>query len=395
MKRNNVIAISIVVLVILFVIANSSHKVDWSPTYDENDTKPLDTKVFFDQMAFWFEGKSAKKIHTTFYEYDQYLRMQPVDSIKNYISISRSYNIDETSFESLMDYVAYGNEAFISANTFPYFLKDTLGFDTDFTPTTLQETPKTLFLKYTNDSLQYTSKVPSGLNFIKDTVTFKKLGYIKSEEGKELTNFVGIPFFDGIFYIHTTPEVFTNYQMLEADDATYVSTAISYLPKVPFLWDKAIKINPEFDQSPLRFIKSKESLRWAWNILLLTLVLFIIFKAKRKQRIIPIKEPLKNTTTEFVHTVSNLHYEAQDYDGIIKKKIIHFLEAVRSKYHLSTAKLDDNFVKRLALKSGNSVESVQRLVTLIIKMKSHTFRTKEPLTVLNKEIEEFYKKDKR
>lgn len=395
MKRTNIIAISVVAVMIIFTFANRSHKVDWTPTYDENDTKPLDTKVFFDQMQYWFEGKSAKKIHTTFYEYDQYLRMQPVDSVKNYVSISRHYDIDESSFEALLDYVAYGNDAFISANTFPYFIKDTLGFKVDYLPTPLNETPKTLFLEYTKDTIQYTSKVPNGFHFIKDTTSIKKLGYLKSEDGKELINFVGIPYFDGIFYIHTTPEIFTNYHMLEADDASYVSTVIAYLPKVSFLWDKAIKIDPEFDQSPLRFIKSKESLRWAWNILLLTLVLFIIFNAKRKQRIIPIKEPLKNTTTEFVHTVSNLHYEAQDYDGIIKKKIIHFLEAIRSTYHLSTDKLDENFVKRLALKSGNSIENVQRLVTLIIKMKSHTFKTKEPLTVLNKEIEEFYKKDKK
>lgn len=378
---------------IVLVVANRSHAVDWSPTFNEFETKPMDTKVFFDQLSFWFQGKSIKKIHTTFYEYDQYLRDQPVDSTKNYISISRTYDIDITSFEALLEYVAYGNDALISAHSFPYFVQDTLGFETAYENTSFKESENTLFLEFANDSLDYTSKLPLGKAYVKDTVSIKKLGYMMSDKGERRTNFVGIPYYDGIFYIHTTPEAFTNYQMLDAPDTGYLSTIVSYLPNVPFLLDKAVKIDPEFSQSKLRYITSKEPLKWSWYLLLLAIGLFIFFKAKRRQRIIPVRKPLTNTTTEFVHTVSNLHYEAADYDGIIKKKIIHFLEGIRSKYHLPTDRLDSDFVNKLALKSGNSVAQVQRLMTLILKMKSHTFQTKEPLATLNKEIEEFYKKD--
>lgn len=393
MSRKGIIVGCFVALMIVLAFVNRSHKVDWSPTFNEFETKPMDTKVFFDQLPFWFQGKSIKKIHTTFYEYDQYLRDQPVDSTKNYISISRTYDIDITSFEALLEYVAYGNDALISAHSFPYFVQDTLGFETAYEDTRIRESENTLFLEFTEDSLEYTSKLPLGNAYIKDTVSIKKLGFLMSDKGKKRTNFIGIPYYDGIFYIHTTPEAFTNYQMLEAPNTSYLSTLISYLPDVPFLLDKAVKIDPDFSQSKLRYITSKEPLKWSWYLLLLAIFLFIFFNAKRRQRIIPIIKPLTNTTTEFVHTVSNLHYEAADYDGIIKKKIIHFLEGIRSKYHLPTDRLDEGFIKKLALKSGNSVEQVQRLMTLILKMKSHTFQTKEPLATLNKEIEEFYKKD--
>lgn len=395
MSRKGIIVLSFVTLMIVLVVANRSHTVDWTPTFNEFETKPMDTKVFFDQLPFWFQGKSVKKIHTTFYEYDQYLRDQPVDSTKNYISISRSYDIDITSFEALLEYVAYGNDAFISAHSFPYFMKDTLGFKTAYEDTEINQIKNILYFEFAEDSLTYTSKIPYGTAYVKDTVDIKKLGYLVSDKGERRTNFVGIPYYDGIFYIHTTPEIFTNYQMLEAPDTAYLSTAISYLPQVPFLLDKAIKIDPEFSQSRLRYITSKESLKWSWYLLLLAIALFVLFNAKRRQRIIPIIEPLKNTTTEFVHTVSNLHFEAADYNGIIQKKIIHFLESIRSRYHLSTERLDTNFVKKLAAKSGNSVEQVQQLVTLILKMKSHIFMTKEPLITLNREIEKFNKKDKK
>jgi hypothetical protein len=395
MSKKGIIVFSFVLLMIVLVLFNRSHSVDWTPTFNDYETKPMDTKVFFDQVPFWFKEQSVKKIHTTFYEYDQYLRDQPIDSIKNYISISRDYDIDITSFDALLEYVAFGNDAFISAHSFPHFVKDTLNFETRYENTEIREAKHTLYLEYAKDSLAYTSKIPFGVAYIKDTLAVKKLGYLVADTGEELINFVGIPYYDGIFYIHTTPEVFTNYQMLEASDTRYLSAAISYLPQVPFLLDKAVKIDPEFSQSKLRYITSKESLRWGWYLLLLAIGLFVLFNAKRRQRIIPIIEPLKNTTTEFVHTVSNLHYEAADYNGIIQKKIIHFLEAIRSTYHLSTEKLDSNFVKKLALKSGNPLEHVQNLITLIIKMKSHKFATKEPLATLNTAIEKFYQKDKK
>ncbi len=395
MRSKNILAVSFVVLLLILAMANRSHKVNWSPTFNENDTKPFDTKVFYDQLPNWFQEKSVKKIYTTFYEYDQYLRGQPVDSVKNYISISDQYDIDYTSFEALLEYVSYGNEAFISANSFPGYVKDSLGFETSFEITELRETEHTMFLENVDDVLTFTSKLPSGLSYVKDSTAAKKLGHYISKEEKKRTNFVGIPYYDGIFYIHTTPEVFTNYQMLEAKEFGYLSTVISYLQKEPILWDTAIKINPELSQSPLRYITSKEPLRWAWYLLLISIGLFMLFNAKRRQRIIPVVEPLKNTTTEFVHTVSNLHFEAHDYNGVIQKRIIHFLEMIRSKYHLSTENLNEDFVNKLALKSGNSKVQIQQLVTMIIKMKSHTFMTSEPLVQLNKEIEKFYKKDKK
>jgi len=390
MNKNRLIVLYTMVLVVILVMINWSNNVDWSATFNENGTNPLDTKVFFDQLPVWFNGKSTKKIHTTFYEYDQYLRLQPIDSTKNYISISSNYNIDISSFNSLLEYVGYGNHAFISAHSFPYFMKDTLGFQTTYEPFQIKEPKRTLFLDYASDSLSYQAKIPLGAAYVRDTVSFKSLGYFMARDGEKKTNFIGIPYYDGIFYVHTAPEIFTNYQMLEATDTEYLNTVVSYLPNVPILLDKVVKMDADMEDSPLRFITSKTALKWSWYLLLLGLALFMIFHAKRRQRIVPITVPLKNTTTEFVHTVSNLHYEAEDYKGIIQKMIIHFLEHVRSNYHLPTENLNGQFAEKLAMKSGRPLKQTQELVKLISKMKSYNFKTKAPLIKLNKELEKFY-----
>ena len=59
---------------------------------------------------------------------------------------------------------------------------------------------------------------------------------------------------------------------------------------------------------------------------------------------------------------------------------------------MPTNKLDDDFIKKLALKSGKPIDDIRQLVTLVIKMKAHTFTTEAPLKNLNKQLENFYKK---
>ena len=392
MRRKNLIIIGAILLVFILLITNQSNVVDWSPTFNEKDTKPMDTKIMYEQLPFYFKGKSVKKVYTTFYEYDQHLRGQEKDTLKNYVSISGRYVIDDTSFNSLLQYVAYGNKAFISAYQYSKYVKDTLGLTVAYEPLEIKQKDVEVSLNFAKETLVYSPKIPFGTSYIVDsTNTHKKLGFFKGASKEKRTNFIGIPYGDGIFYIHTNPEVFTNYQMLQAKNTGYVSTVISYLPTLPILVDKAIKGNAEINTSPLRYVLSKEPLRWAWYLILVAVGLFMLFNAKRRQRIIPIKEPLKNTTTAFVQTVSNLHFEAQDYNGIIQKTIVHFLEHVRSTYHLSTEKLNADFVTKLAMRAGKPKEEIQQLVGLIIKMKSHSFSTKDPLIKLNTEIEKFYK----
>ena len=187
MNKKGIIVSCFILVVIVLLNLDNSNKVDWRPTFNENETNPLDTKVFYEQLSFWFKSKSNKKVHTTFYEYDQYLRMQPVDSVKNYVNVSDEYIIDRTSFESLLDYVGYGNEAFISSNSFPYFVKDTLGFDIEYELTSARAESKKLSLNFAKDTLRYTSKIPYGASFMKDSTEAKKLGYYTTdEEMKEL-----------------------------------------------------------------------------------------------------------------------------------------------------------------------------------------------------------------
>ena len=399
MNRKQIIIISVVIIAIILVVTNQDKKIDWAPTYNEEKTNPLDTKVFFEVLPQWFSAK-PKKIRKTFYEYSPNLEQK--DSIGdfnfNYVNISKSYNIDESSFNALLDFISLGNTALIASEGFPYFVRDTLGFETQPGVDDFAAKEINLELNFANESYTYTPKSGFSSTQIKDTLNIKALGYREvesKEEYIEQINFAGIPYGKGVFYIHTNPEIFTNYQMLKMDilDRNYLNTIMSYLPREsPIYFNKIDKNNYEISNSPLRYIMSKKPLKWAWYLLILGILLFMLFAGKRRQRIIPEIPKVKNTTTEFVHSVSNLHFEAKDFDGAIGKTITYFLEHVRSKYYLATNNLDERFIKQLALKTGKPKEQIEHLVTLLIRMKNRRNSTSEDLIKLNKELEKFYSK---
>jgi hypothetical protein len=114
----------------------------------------------------------------------------------------------------------------------------------------------------------------------------------------------------------------------------------------------------------------------------------MIFNAKRKQRVVPIIKPLTNTTVDFTKTIGNLYFQEGDHQNIIDKKIIYFLEKIRNEYLIETTTLDDNFIKKLQLKSGKKMEDIQNVVQLInYQKKSYHQSIEDDLIALNKAIE--------
>jgi len=135
---------------------------------------------------------------------------------------------------------------------------------------------------------------------------------------------------------------------------------------------------------------SKPALKSAWYLALFSLLLFMVFNAKRKQRIVRVIKPLENTTVAFTKTIGNLYYETKDHNNLIAKKITYFLEYIRRVHYLDTEHLDEKFSRQLALKSGKDKAQTQKLVDLIVYLNAKRECTEHDLLNLNKTIEDFY-----
>lgn len=377
---------------VVFVEVNRPKPINWNKTYSLKSKIPFGLYVF-DQEADYLFGERIKKINTTAYEffdpeYDWETHQYNIDGTFFYINL---YNaIDQQSIEEVMTFVSKGNTAFIASEMFPHSLLDSLKLDINYVHT-LQDSTKTYLVNPKFSDKKYNITVgDSEMYFEKiDTLNTVVLGYQEqSKLNKKQVNFVKAPYGSGTFYLHTQPTVFTNYHLLKNDNYTYTENILSYLPQNQNIyWFTKGQQGEVINHSPMRYIASQPPLRYAWYILLLTGLVFVIFNIKRKQRIVPIITPLQNTTVDFTKTIANLYYQERNHLTIMDKKITYFLEKTRTKYLIDTHDLDESFIKKLHLKSGKSQEDIERVVDLINQYRKQGSSSEQDLIDLNRAIE--------
>ena len=389
------IAILVLIFVLIFIASpNEPKPIDWRPTYSVNDKIPFGLYVFDKEINKILKSQNIQRISTvTPYEFLD-LQYNTDSLVLNYnikgtiINISEMDNIDEQSIKEIFYFVSHGNSAFLSMKEFPKYLADSLKIElkTDFQyadSTLAWMANKNVSSKkyYLKESLEtYFSKI--------DTSNTTVLGYQGNNQNKKRVNFIKVPHVNGYFYLHTQPVAFTNFNLLKKDNFQYTENVLSYIPKGDVFWYTKTQNNESISDSPLRYIMSQPALKWAWYLFLIGLLIFIIFNAKRKQRIVPILKPLPNLTLDFTKTIGNLYYQEGDHDNIIDKKIIYFLERIRNEYLIDTTKLDDEFIKKLHHKSGKEVSDITELVFLINEhRKSYHGSLEEDLIRINNAIE--------
>jgi len=385
--RNYLILLSVVVIVMaLTVFSSADRKVDWEQTYDANSKQPYGLYIFGEQLKHFF-SKRVDRISYTPYEY---LRRNQQKGECNYIFTTKG--IDEVSLKKVLSDVQAGSQALFLNNDDG--LMDTLKIKTNYqlmvSEVNLQLNStsynKPIYLRPERDYIRvnYFTRL--------DKERDKALGYAFSSDGKKerrKINFVEVPYGKGKFFLHLGPPIaFTNYFLKESQEVrSYAATVLSYLPKDrPTVW--FVPSNQGKDE--LSFIMSQPQLRTAWHLMLVGFLLYLLFKGKRQQRIIPVIEKPKNTTIEFAQSISSLYYQERDATDMVRKKITYFLDQVRQRYYLDTQQINKDFATKLANKSGKDKDLVQQIVGTIIHFEQTQQAQEETLTQLDKWIDEFW-----
>lgn len=393
MKRETKYITVLGAVMILFVVMQlfGPKPLDWNPTFSPTDKNPFGSFVVHQLLGSFFKNKEIVSNNLTFYELKD-----SVQTHENILSISNGFDPDTEATKALLNKVANGSNAFISANYFSGTFQDTLGLTTNDVYFDQLATPgggstDTTDLKFVIPSFEkkgYYYRLENVSYFFTQLDSLKAQSYIVSTNAWNKPVTLRIPWGKGNFIINTTPLAFTNNYLVANHTHEYIEKTLSFLPVAKTWWTAYYQMGRLEAQTPLRFILSNEALRWAYYIAILSLILFIAVEARRKQRIIPIVKPLPNTTLEFVKTIGNMYLQANDHKAIAEKKILFFLEQSRSKYYL-TAETGDVMVESLAKKSGNDLQQTQELFALIHVIKNSPSISKQMLIELNKQMEEF------
>ncbi|ESU25829.1 hypothetical protein FLJC2902T_30210 [Flavobacterium limnosediminis JC2902] len=393
MNRTLKIYIAFFVLIVIGIIvidANRKKPIDWTTSYATKDKIPFGLYVLDKEIDSLLPKQKVQRFNGTLYEYldPKYNSADSTYNVKGTIlMISENNEFDEPSLNELIWFVEHGNTAFLSMKDFPQKLMDTL--NTDFG--NQYSLTDSVYFNLTNDVFshqKYTFKKGASRSYFSKTDSLKTtvLGHQEIDTAK-FVNFIKVPYGRGHFYLHTQPAVFSNYYLLNKNTASYCANILSYLPKGTVFWQARGYKNDELSGSPMRYILSQPALKWAWYLFLIGMLTFIIFNAKRRQRIIPIEVPLQNTTVDFTKTIGNLYLQEGNHYVIIDKKIIYFLEKIRTDYLIDTFNLDDTFINRLHQKTGKDKTDIEYVVRLIKKHRNNMESTEKDVIEISKAIE--------
>uniref|UniRef100_UPI0039A4E210 DUF4350 domain-containing protein n=1 Tax=Ornithobacterium rhinotracheale TaxID=28251 RepID=UPI0039A4E210 len=399
--------ILVLVILVMFLFELTKKPVtDWSRNFEKGSKSPFGLYILDQEAEALFKGKLIKtSTSPMFYE--------PKDSTqtRNYLFIENE--ISSVASEKILNEVEKGSTVMVIDDYF-YLRNGLEEILAEFPEKRKGKIPPfgitTDYIYPPSDSIEYqfpllATQTPLKLNHLEYGITViasatenvKPLGVFKDKENEGGAFFVEIPYGKGKVYYFSIPEIFTNHGILYAENRRAIPKILGYLPDQETIWfqDREEDFSGEaspYEDSPLRVVFSNPPLRWAWRLLLLGLIIFMIFTAKRKQRIIPIIPPVKNESAEFVKNISNLYLQEGSAKDMAQKKAQYFLQKVRTELLIPTDKLDEKFIERLCIKTMQRHDTVQKATRLLQKAIHPQAPVRDDeLIKMNKLLDQIYK----
>ncbi|HXB39459.1 MAG TPA: DUF4350 domain-containing protein [Bacteroidia bacterium] len=403
LKGNNKYYLLLLLMFALLVAVeyNAPKPVNWQRTYSKNDKIPFGCNAFYRLLdEDIYKGKLSKQKQTPFN-----VLVGSDDKKTAYIFINSNISFSKLDCRYLMEYVQAGNDVFMAAGSFynnpvadtfrinstkgnyDYYIEDTTAvYRLNFCCPGLKN-KKNYVYKKGFEASYFDSFDTSKITVLATATT--------NDTMKPLPVFLRAPMGEGNFYFLSVPDVFANYFVVNDSARFFAYKSLSYLDADNIMWDEYFKGSGVESGSPLQFIFGNDSLYAAYMLTLISLIVFMIFAMKRKQRSIALVEPLPNATLQFVEVVGSVYYNTKNHKIIAEEKINSFYEFLRSKFLVNSRRADEETMLRISKLSTIPLEDVKKLFVHIGMVWRQGSITEKELIDLNSSIENFYKHNKR
>jgi hypothetical protein len=338
-KGNKLLILIFGILLVLYIIVqlNKPKEFDWTPTLTAKDKNPFGTFVLSSQLKQLFPNAAVQSHRIPIYN----VLHNKYEAKSAYIIVTAEFSPGKTDIDEMLEYVRNGNSIMFSAFNAEKKLLDTLGLKLQQMAELIQTDSTTInFVNPVLHAKNYYGFKRSTIDGFFSEIKKKDSSVVLGMRKDSLPDFVKVQYGDGFFLVHAAPLCFSNYFILYNNNKEYTAKALSYIPSdvETIHWDEYYKLGREGASTPLRFFLSDTFLRWALWLTVSGLLIYIFFQMKRRQRIIPVIEPVRNTTLDFVDTVSSVYFSQHDNNSIAAKKIQFWNDHVRTRYYLSPTK---------------------------------------------------------
>ena len=376
-----------VVLLLIYIIAQLSRpkEIDWTETLSSKEKSPFGTYILKERLKDIFPGSSITSFRRPVYN------VIAEDSVKNaaYIIVAPGLEFSKPDYEQLIKYVKKGNDVLIASEYFGELFTKNLKIKTRYVfKINGDSIPVNFTSKHLNPAKQYTLKKGIGSMYFDSFDTAKTI--VLGENSSHKANFIKVALGSGFMYLISNPRYFSNYSLLQPQGEEYAAKALSFIKSTRnILFDEYYTQGEGGKETPMRVFLNNPALKWAYYLAVFSLLLFVIYEVKRRQRIIPVIEPLTNSTMEFVTVIGQLYYEKRNNADIAHKKILYLLTWLRDKHNVKNQTFNDEFSNVLA-KLGLKADFAAEITGYMNYINESSMVTDRELIKLNNLTEQFY-----
>jgi len=388
MSKKNIF-IGFILLLTLFILFGQGNrkKINWFPSYSYHHKIPFGTYVFYHLLKENL-NTSLNRVDLTPY---QYLKNTP-NTKGNFIFINSQLQFGEANLDKLLKWVKNGNNLFLYATKFDKALEDSLHIK--ISPYIDLKNDSLWTLNFVNESLRINKPLiydRPHFNFsiiTPDTITTSPSYQILGTINDSLVNFARFNYGEGKIYLHTTPEVLTNYFILNNNNYRYNEGLLSYLNnKQNIYWDTHYP-NGAGNNGIFKVLINTPAFLWAYRLLIIGVVLFILFEGKRKQRPIPVVQPPTNESLNFIQTVAALFINKKEHKEMAEKRIMLFMDWLKNSLYLDITKPQSELINQIEKRTDLGKDEIGAVFDKMNEIQNrHTISAKEVL-----ELEELINK---
>ena len=345
MSTRSKFIIVVVVLLAVFIVAEyrMPRKFQWNPTFAHNDPQPFGCMVFDSVLA-----ASMPKGYTVERRTLWQMEKDRTFTEPKAVMIITKESIDD-QIPKVFSLVGQGNVMLVATTDLSLWC-DTLGIDYnyynsfDITDVAGQRPDKGQ-LCWTSDKQGVRSSSPARQWSIYKQLIERSLDIPDSVECEVLATFIddsdtisvaaSFTIGDGKLILVSAPLLLTNYMMVSGDGSTFIARLMGRISHLPVIRTQSyMSVTAQQEESPLYVLLKEPPLRWAVYLTILTLLLFCIFTARRRQRVIPIIRQQQNGNMEFVQLIGTLYWHQHDNAGLLAKKLAYTAEELRRQLHI-------------------------------------------------------------
>nr|WP_294862497.1 hypothetical protein [uncultured Fluviicola sp.] len=372
---------------------------DWKKVYGLKDENPRNISFFMDLLDVHVKDS----IYNLKYWSD--LDTIPNHEEATYLFIGDEFGADEY-YDSIMHYADSGATVFLSfnhltSNLYERHFKEG-AFYWDYSKVLfawIGDTTVPFYYVYENDtinedwySFSETEIIDTNYRSYMYAMKHPFAFYEKHHKGK--------------VHFHSIPNLFENYQVIQPNGYAHARIVLNKIPKdkpVIFLTcginDSSRQISNDEneddgsekeDTSLIQFILKNPALRLAFLLFIVLLLLYVFFRAKRKEEILSGYNQKRNMSLAFVETLSSIYISRNSPIGVLQVIRKNFYSAINRHFYIDLSRkenLEQNLEKLIA-KVPYDPEKIRDLVRSLDSRKNNV--DNKHLGAVNAKIRAFY-----